>query len=354
MNEKKRVFIIADFPPPFQGLGIHSEWVRDLLIENHLCIEFFSTTVTTSKFYRSKRVLKYFRLLLKMWKIGPEFTIYIALSAGPTIILQSLVLLKPLLDGSRIIGAHHSYLPINEPKKFIFKLTHGFLLKKIEQIYLSTGMQRSYLEVWDQPIKTWVVTNHDLAIRRIQLGKSSPRNGRTIGISHVSRLEVAKGSLRVLEIFSRLMNQDSYVSCEVLGSTSDTTIIKKIETLSQQFPLQFRYTRVFNLSELSLALHKSDIFLFPSSYRVEASPGSVLEAQAAGNIVVASNIGALPEIILDPGFVVDIEKYDQAFFDFFETFKSKKAEYRKKAENLPQKTLALAEIARTELLSIFI
>ncbi len=54
-------------------------------------------------------------------------------------------------------------------------------------------------------------------------------------------------------------------------------------------------------------LSESDVFLFPSEFEFEGFPNSIAEAMAVGLPVVASSVGAIPEMIDVPhgGFLVD-------------------------------------------------
>lgn len=82
-----------------------------------------------------------------------------------------------------------------------------------------------------------------------------------------------------------------------VGFAHGDAINKDIRRLTQLFPDRIKH-RVVEPDEMPKIYQNTDISLIPTIY-AEGTSLSCLEAQSAGNIVIATNIGGLPDLIID-------------------------------------------------------
>jgi len=124
---------------------------------------------------------------------------------------------------------------------------------------------------------------------------------------HVSNFRPVKRAPEVVEIFQRLVEQGEAVKLLLVGDGPDRgpaehkarelNVVDDIRFLGKQEPIE---------EILSIA----DVFLMPSGS--ETFGLAALEAMACGVPVVASNIGGLPELVLDgeTGFLCELGDLD--------------------------------------------
>jgi len=319
----KKALIVADFPPPLTGLSLVTDWVKAELIQNGFAISSFNTTTPKGVFRPLKRIMTYLRALQFILASKGRSDLYIPLHHGASLMGQSLIIVFGLMRTHRVLVHHHSYYPITEPKKILHVSVHGMILRKCEHVFLSEDMRSKYVKIWGAPKKTWVVNNFGVVNKRFKTygGSKLIANENRISVVHASNLSTAKGSLFVLSLFQELLGKDSSAVCTLLGPTKELLIIKSISDLSLKYPKRFHYIPNYATQDLAEILSQSQIFIFPSTYKNEAAPLAVIEAQFFGNIVISSNIGALPEIIFDPGAFVEIEKFRLKFFEVFSKLK---------------------------------
>jgi glycosyltransferase involved in cell wall biosynthesis len=134
-------------------------------------------------------------------------------------------------------------------------------------------------------------------------------SARRIKLVHYGRLSTVKGTDIVLELYSRLLNDNFKVSCLVAGSVSEGNIREKISELENSFPDNFAYIQGYHHTDLPQILFDCDFFLFPSKYENEAAPLVVYEAQFNGLVCFTSKAGSLESIVVEPGRTVEIEDW---------------------------------------------
>jgi glycosyltransferase involved in cell wall biosynthesis len=104
----------------------------------------------------------------------------------------------------------------------------------------------------------------------------------------------------LLDVFENLDNKnielDIYSSTKIYGDEFDREYGPKFEPLFQRANnmINVNYHGYVSNEEIRVALSKSDIFAYPSTYE-ETSCLSAIEALAAGCQVVTTSLGALPE-----------------------------------------------------------
>lgn len=124
------------------------------------------------------------------------------------------------------------------------------------------------------------------------------------------RLHESKGLNEMVKAFARLKADgfDFQFSCFGDGPMKNEFIGQMRETMGERF----HYGGVLRSSEKFSALDKADIFLLPSIYG-EGLPMAILEAMAAGCIVVASEMASVAAVIRDGdnGYLVEPGNVEQ-------------------------------------------
>jgi len=312
MSEQKRdhLIAIADLAPPIQGISIVTDWILEQLSAFDFQFRVFNTTVKKSNFYKVKRTYKFFTTFFKLLCTKNFSVLYIPLSHGESLLFQSIFVYLGNLKKKRIIVHHHSYLPIKSPSGILHKISHGNLLRRAEHIFLSDKMKTDYLHVWGEANKNyWVITNHDVARSRLNSENRKSHQKKSLTFIHFGNLSLEKGFFDAVGACEPYLRFDPKSQFKILGGTTNLKIINTIEGLKHKYPNQFSYTYQYDAEVLRRNLSDSDILLFPSHYKNEASPIVILEAQTMGVFVAATDIGTISTEVMHPSFSVQIANY---------------------------------------------
>jgi glycosyltransferase involved in cell wall biosynthesis len=129
------------------------------------------------------------------------------------------------------------------------------------------------------------------------LGQDRSYSPGTLHLVTVARLHPGKGILHALAAVHRGIQKGLDLSYTVAGEGPHRGAI---EARIKELDLSSRVTLTGTLSEIEVyqLLSKSDALLLPSTGLGEAWPVAVMEAMGAGLPVIASSIGATPEMIV--------------------------------------------------------
>jgi glycosyltransferase involved in cell wall biosynthesis len=140
--------------------------------------------------------------------------------------------------------------------------------------------------------------------------EEAPRGKRDSSILFLGRLEQEKGVFDLLAAFSAIARQAPEARLLLCGVGSARA---KLEKIVQENRLSSRvdFPGWVDGEEKARLLRRAGVFVLPSY--AEGMPMSVLEAMASGTPVVASRVGAVPEMLENgnSGFVVEAGQLDQ-------------------------------------------
>ena len=138
------------------------------------------------------------------------------------------------------------------------------------------------------------------ARQRILAQRSSPAP-RRLNVLYLGRLDRQKGMDRVAEVVKKSWELDLDVNWRVVGSkvTGDQTTPAILQDMLEP--------AVFESRRLTSLFAWADVMILLSDF--EGIPLSVLEAQRLGVVVIATNVGALSEVITNGvnGFLIELE-----------------------------------------------
>jgi glycosyltransferase involved in cell wall biosynthesis len=129
-------------------------------------------------------------------------------------------------------------------------------------------------------------------------------------IIYTGRLIQLKGVYLLIDALSKLKKIRNDWVCWIVG---DGEMKSKLEKQSAHLGLNDHVKFLGRRDDVPTLLHRSDIFVLPSLQ--DNMPLSLIEAQIAGNAVVISNAGGMPEMVKDgqTGFVFPSGESDPLF-----------------------------------------
>ena len=173
----------------------------------------------------------------------------------------------------------------------------SLMLKKETQKYIQTGQKVHHIPFGIDTEK--FIVNSEL------------KDNNTIYIGTVKSLEEKYGISYLIQAFAQVKMQITNVELIIVGVGSlFNKLVKLAESLGINNSITF--TGKVENDEVVHYLHKMDIFVVPSISESETFGVAAVEASACGLPVIASNIGGLPEVVIDgkTGFLIDPENID--------------------------------------------
>lgn len=173
---------------------------------------------------------------------------------------------------------------------------------------ISTDLQKTAASL-GRPDALLIPNGLDLTAIRVACQKNAKDSGRVL---FVGRLESMKGIDTLLKAFAKAVKGlDPSVHLRIVGGGS---LLHSLQGLARELDIdhRVRFTGFIAGSELFTEYAKASVFVGLS--RSEALGNVFLESQAAGCAVVASNVGGIPDIVLDEqtGILVSPDDIDAA------------------------------------------
>jgi len=128
-------------------------------------------------------------------------------------------------------------------------------------------------------------------------------------IGTVGRLHREKGIDVLIRAFSNLTKRFDPIYLLIIGKGPER---KNLEQLTKDLGLEKKVLFLGYREDVSVLVNMMDIFVLPSVVR-ESFGIVIIEAMAAGKVVIASNLGGIPEIIKNNvnGFLIEPENEKQ-------------------------------------------
>lgn len=227
-----------------------------------------------------------------------------------------------------VTSLHGSVFMTWEPRRLVTKLFLGYLNSSQFITVLGDKQRNRLIELGVTQEKIWVVPNtcetsvlNERDIKRKQL------NNDRISLLHLSLLIESKGYPEFLEALEILSATDLNIPVEAVlcGPMSFTSYchrftneeekaswierrINKINTRAGS-RVSVRWIRGAKGKAKQELLDEAQVFVFPSSFPVEAQPLVLLEAMGAGCVLLTSSVGEIPSTV-DTSFAIVEDKLD--------------------------------------------
>ncbi len=195
---------------------------------------------------------------------------------------------------------------------------HVVISEQLRQFLLNVGVSRERIRVARNAPVVYPVCRQQaivLAETKAAMLCSKPR---ALQVLFAGRLDYQKGLPRLIEVMHQTENNGIEVQFTLVGSS-----LLANEEISLDFPHD--HCRLLPATNDQSLLHKyytdADAFLLLS--RWEGMPLAILDAMAHGAVVIATDVGAVAEIVTDGqnGFLIDEQDDDQIVMDTIKALK---------------------------------
>lgn len=293
---------VGALPPPTHGLSTVNQAVRSELENLGLLasvVDLSSGSLTRSWKTKLSRLIRFFRdgtvgihsLLTRKSRV-----LYIGLSAGYGQIYDCLFVLFGRLCGASIYLHHHSFSYLRDPVLLSRLLIH---LAGVDasHIVLCKVMERELRDSYRVVRKTHIISNA-VFLDSVDQQKRLKRNLEVIG--YFGNVCPEKGIEEFLELMSRAGRRGYAIRGIIGGAFQD----KKVELLVKgklQSLNNVNYVGPKYGKDKLAFFSELDVLLFPSSYRNEAEPLTILEAMSLGVPVIVWETGCVRSMLSQVG-----------------------------------------------------
>jgi glycosyltransferase involved in cell wall biosynthesis len=315
------MIILSDNDGSINGARIVTNRMIELFRAEGIPVTIYNTNWSGRKYAKLFRIItttKNVYYLIRE-RLNSEKLLYVSLAGGLALFAQSLLIQVAKFLGFEVIVHHHSYNYIRGGR--FVKLALFTTRSIVSHIFLTEQMYRDFQDENFNVSRYYVISNAYLVSKSSSLGTSNSGNmNESLGFTHFGNLSTEKGSNKVLELYSQMLQNDWRVKCSIFGPTNEEEILKKIDYLRTKYPSKFSYQNKYEQSELGMICSQSDFFLFPSSYANEAAPLVIYEAQLNGLICFSSTSGSLKSIVRAPGRAFDPQTWLAEVFELVTSY----------------------------------
>jgi glycosyltransferase involved in cell wall biosynthesis len=205
-----------------------------------------------------------------------------------------------------IVHAHraHTYIDcswIPEWQKRLYHLADRFTSQYVDCYFANGAYLKDELVGRSRipPYKVKIVLNASSALDgQAASSRCVPRRPLRPVVAMVANLLKHKGHDVLIKSLALLRSKGMRVQARLIGSTtSDATHVNELTTLAEQAGVLDQLEFFGFTGTITSALHGIDVLVLPSDS--EGLPNCILEGMNLRKIVVASRVGAVPEIITD-------------------------------------------------------
>ena len=305
MKRKVKILYLIQLPPPIHGVSTINDFVyhNELIhknIDRHLLEIRFSTEISELRKTTFGKIRHLFRLirLLKnnLEEIHPDYVYFSIMPVGKGFWRDLLFVRQIRKSCARPIYHLHNRGIKQRSGNLFFRILYRYVFKDSMVIHLSEKLLKQEISGLKlNNIQTAVIPN---GVPQIEFTESVSLDSST-RLLFVSNLFPSKGIYELLLIMKILKDEKCDVRLRIGGAFWRDKYRKKMTRMIEKLGLNEMVTLEGEIvgDKKWDQYKKADLFIFPSRFREECFPLVLLEAMQFGLPVIASRIGAIPEII---------------------------------------------------------
>ncbi len=353
----KRIAFMSSLPPPSTGeANVTQTFFESLPVQGYE-VFLIDTGIRKAKkmpgalsFYNVLRFFKHFILLAKCC-IQTKPDVVNLMFSSRAILKFALFTVFVKMLGIKAVGQMHDpsidriYNASSQGRKkylrFVFSLPAGWMV-------LGEKWHEFMLQVGVSPEKLWIIPNAVKGVfSEVALEGRKPEETKPPCILFVGRVGVRKGVDLLLDALVDLQNEGVDFQAKIVGGTY---LPGDMEKFTSDFnerlkPGSFEFIPHQENDKLVELFLQASVFVLPS--RAENLPVVMLEAMSCGNAVVATDVGAISDVIKnhENGIIIPPDNSQMLFDAISELMKD--SQLRKTMGENAQKTIIENHLPRT-------
>ena len=307
IEEKNKILFLVQLPPPIHGVSIMNKAVISnpfFNIYQKKIITFnFSKKISDLRKLTIKKLIKsiliFYKLFYYLLFFKPNIVYFTLFPFGKAFFYRDFFYLTLIKIFNKKVILHFHNIGIETESENKFKLRiYNWVFSNTNIIFLSNEIKKKELKNLSlKKTSFFIVPNGIPVIDKNEYLKSKKNY---LNILFFSNFIKEKGLFLLLDAFRELSKKYDNIKLIIAGQDFDNNK-QKIKKLVLDYNLQKKVTIKTNLygKEKNELFADTDIFVFPSFFKEEAFPLVILEAMQMQLPIVASNIGAITDIIQD-------------------------------------------------------
>ena len=188
----------------------------------------------------------------------------------------------------------------NDDLKLMCMLEKKYIESSSQVIYASDAIKKTVQDETGCELGNAVKIPYGIPLIEMDKTAVHQKDGDSISILFVGRLERRKGIHVLLEVIPRILSKYSHVSFRLVGNDAITdfdgkTYRQKFEQSSKSLLNRVKFLGILSNDELNKEYQNCDIFVAPSTY--ESFGLIYLEAWQYAKPVIGCDVGGIPEVI---------------------------------------------------------
>ncbi len=314
-HKKKKILYFIQLPPPVHGVSVTNKLVYNSPVinkqfEKKLLRINFSTEIEELRQFSIRKLGTFFITLFKLkWiliRFRPELVYFSLIPVGSGFIRDAVYALTIKILGKKVVyHLNNRGIPGYESRPF-YKVLYKWVFNNSAIIHVSENLMQSEIKSLNLlDVKTFVLGN---TIEEFRVSRKTGKN-KKLHLLFLSNYFPEKGLMVLLEAINLLKETSPEIILHTYGSVQNKDEEARCQKYVEEKGLSkyvIIHGPVFG-EEKYRVFEDADIFIFPSYFREECFPVTILEAMNAKLPVIATRIGAIPEMIEDGknGLLVD-------------------------------------------------
>lgn len=318
-KHKSKLIVVGQTPPPIHGQAICIQMYLNSKLKDSFDLIHLDTSdrrnlSNIGKFdYRNVYIA--LKCVLKMAYLcifkKPSIA-YIPISRNNWAYLRDglFIIVAKLSSNAKILIHLHGedFRTFYESTNIFMKLFIDITMKCCDKAIVLAERLRWIFDKWFDPENIEAVTN-GIMINLDIIKKHVESNRDNVLLTHLGNLYPDKGTYDLVKAFKIVADKHPCVNLEIAGEWDNRfpeykeNVLQFIKDNGLERKVHFR--GVITGAEKEMFLVKSDLFILSSLK--EGVPMVIIEAMATANPIVATNVGGVPEVVVDgkTGFLVE-------------------------------------------------
>lgn len=307
MSGRRPVVVTGPMPPPVHGAAVVTGRMRDLLLQREVDVLSIDSNDSASAPQRLARLAVGLLRLLALVVARRRPAVYLGGAGGELLWFQALVVGLGRLGGGPVVFHHHNYGPLVERSRALAAVVRcgG---RRVTHVVLGSGMATALQDRYPHVGPVVVCSN---AGHMSETSSAAPRadadradRADRVIVGHLSNLTMAKGVGEVVAAAQAALVAGLDVELRLAGPAVEPESAALVEAARADLGDRFVWAGPLQPGEVDTFLGGLDLFLFPSTYRLEAEPLVVLEASRSGVPTLAYDVGCVAGLVDPPGRVL--------------------------------------------------